>query len=116
MSTSPSQNDGGSSGANSTGATLKIAFPQARVKTIMKEDKDVGTVSHDAVFAVAYATELFLELMAQKSYDFTRQEQRKTVTYKDVATAVSKCDELEFLSGIFNATVWFYGSPCIRPA
>ncbi|KAJ3048332.1 hypothetical protein HK097_010676 [Rhizophlyctis rosea] len=66
----------------------------------MKEDKDVTALGHDAVFAVAYATELFLAHLAQKSYSLTREDQRKTITYKDVANAISKHDDLEFLADV----------------
>ncbi|KAJ3034380.1 hypothetical protein HDV00_005066 [Rhizophlyctis rosea] len=87
--------------ASSSPRGTKAAFPHARVKTIMKEDKDVTTLGNDAVFAVAYATELFLAHLAQKSYTFTREDKnRKAISYKDIANAITKHDDLEFLADV----------------
>jgi hypothetical protein len=46
------------------------------------------------------ATERFLELLAVSAYDQTRKDARKTVTYKDLATAVRNVDQFEFLDQV----------------
>lgn len=93
------QTNAADSSLNNQPATTKTAFPQARVKTIMREDKDVASVSHDAVFAVTLATEMFLEYLVQKSYSSTKTEGRKIVSYKDVSRAVADNVDLAFLEG-----------------
>ncbi|KNC99192.1 uncharacterized protein SPPG_05448 [Spizellomyces punctatus DAOM BR117] len=85
--------------------TLKTAFPQARVKTIMREDKDLSAVSHDAVFAATLATEMFLEYLVDKSFENTKKEMRKIVSYKDVARAVGDHGEMAFLEDVIPPTL-----------
>jgi histone H3/H4 len=65
-------------------AAMKASFPQARVKNIMRQDKEVHLVATDAVYVVSVATELFLEILGRESFAFTNQEGRKTISYKDV--------------------------------
>lgn len=65
----------------------------------MREDKEVASVSHDAVFAVTLATEMFLEYLVQKSYVATKSEGRKIVSYRDVSRAVVENVDLAFLEG-----------------
>ncbi|KAI9091735.1 hypothetical protein DFS34DRAFT_320866 [Phlyctochytrium arcticum] len=79
--------------------TLKTSFPQARVKSIMREDKDLSMVTSDAIFAATLATEMFLEHLVEKSFEMTRSEGRKAVNYKDVAKAVAEHGEMAFLEG-----------------
>ncbi|KAJ3189103.1 hypothetical protein HDU85_002728 [Gaertneriomyces sp. JEL0708] len=91
---------------NMAGAgTTKTAFPQARVKSIMKEDKEVTSVSNDAVFAATLATEMFLELLVERSWEVTQREQRKVVMYRDVSRAVVEGGDLTFLEDAIPATI-----------
>ncbi|KAF9970563.1 hypothetical protein BGZ73_006717 [Actinomortierella ambigua] len=60
------------------------ALPAARIKRIIKEDKDINMVSNDAVFLISLATELFLESFMSKAYGLAKMEKRKTVFYKDL--------------------------------
>jgi histone H3/H4 len=53
------------------------------------------------------ATEKFLELLATSAYDQTRKDGRKTVTYKDLATAVRNIDQFEFLDQVIPMQVNF---------
>ncbi|KAG0216495.1 hypothetical protein BGX28_000009 [Mortierella sp. GBA30] len=59
-------------------------LPAARVKRIIKEDKDVQMVSNDAVFLISVATELFLESFTTKAFNLAKLDKRKTVSYKDL--------------------------------
>ncbi|KAJ3004880.1 DNA polymerase epsilon subunit 4 [Thoreauomyces humboldtii] len=83
----------------STTTTLP-AFPQSRVRTIMRFDPDVMHLGTDAVLAVTHATEHFLALLAQRSYGCTVQDGRKILGCRDVARAVAEGDELLFLEDI----------------
>ncbi|KAF9968718.1 hypothetical protein BGZ70_009640 [Mortierella alpina] len=80
-------------------------LPVARIKRIIKEDKDVQMVSNDAVFIISLATEMFLESFTSKAFNLAKLEKRKTVSYKDLATAVSQHDSLEFLQDVVPKTM-----------
>ncbi|KAF9159978.1 hypothetical protein BGX21_003160 [Mortierella sp. AD011] len=110
----PSKSSGSSS--ISAGSGLKTGIysgpakgvsqlPAARVKRIIKEDKDVQMVSNDAVFLISMATELFLESFTAKAFNLAKIEKRKTVYYKDLATAVTQHDSLEFLQDVVPKTM-----------
>ncbi|KAG0041788.1 hypothetical protein BGZ83_001316 [Gryganskiella cystojenkinii] len=57
-------------------------LPVARVKRIIKEDKDIGLVSNDAVFLISLATEFFLESFTQKAFNLAKIDKKKSVFYK----------------------------------
>ncbi|KAF9436962.1 hypothetical protein BGZ76_002413 [Entomortierella beljakovae] len=80
-------------------------LPAARVKRIIKEDKEVQMVSNDAVFLISMATELFLEGFTSKAFNLAKMEKRKTVSYKDLAMAVTQHDSLEFLQDVVPKTI-----------
>ncbi|KAK3815425.1 MAG: histone-fold-containing protein [Benniella sp.] len=80
-------------------------LPVARVKRIIKEDKDVQIVSNEAVFLISIATEIFLEGFTAKAFNLAKLEKRKTVLYKDLATAVTQYDSLEFLQDVVPKTL-----------
>ena len=66
----------------------------------MKLDKDIQNVTQDGVYATTVATQLFLELLTMESHQFTTNENRKTLTYADVANAVNDIHEFDFLTEI----------------
>ncbi|KAI8583828.1 hypothetical protein K450DRAFT_220160 [Umbelopsis ramanniana AG] len=81
-------------------------LPIARVKRIIKEDKDVSLINAEATFCVAYATELFMEYLANEGFAKAKKEKRKTVYYKDlVASVVSEVDQFEFLEDVIPQTM-----------
>ncbi|KAJ3330788.1 hypothetical protein HDU76_004868 [Blyttiomyces sp. JEL0837] len=86
-------------------ALKRPEMPVARIKTIMKEDKEVTIVSADATLAVACATEMFLEMMAKLAYSVTEGDNRRTVAYKDLVRAISAQDRFEFLKDIIPPTI-----------
>ncbi|KAF9342665.1 hypothetical protein BGX34_007841, partial [Mortierella sp. NVP85] len=89
-----------------TGTAKGISqLPVARVKRIIKEDKDVQIVSNEAVFLISIATEIFLEGFTAKAFNLAKLEKRKTVLYKDLATAVTQYDSLEFLQDVVPKTL-----------
>ncbi|KAI9597309.1 histone-fold-containing protein [Syncephalis fuscata] len=86
-------------------ATGSSQFPAARVKRIIKEDREIVTCSADAVFLISIATELFLQRMAKSSINYAHNEKRKTIAYKDVANVVADTDHLDFLTDIIPQTM-----------
>ncbi|KAG0274576.1 hypothetical protein BGZ95_009647 [Linnemannia exigua] len=109
-----SKSSSSSSSSKSAGSTKSLfsgtaqgvtQLPVARVKRIIKEDKDVQMVSNDAVFLISLATELFLESFTTKAFNLAKIEKRKTVSYKDLATAVTQHDSLEFLQDVIPKTM-----------
>lgn len=96
-------------------------FPLARIKKIMKADKDVNLVAADAVNVISLATELFLDSFVKKASEISQNEKRRTILYKDfgniyggnqrgwcfnyfLASAVKQDIRYSFLQGNFN---WF---------
>ncbi|KAF9208637.1 hypothetical protein BGZ49_008205 [Haplosporangium sp. Z 27] len=104
-SSSISAGSGSKSGIYAGPAKGVSQLPAARVKRIIKEDKDVQMVSNDAVFLISMATELFLESFTTKAFNLAKIEKRKTVSYKDLATAVTQHDSLEFLQDVVPKTM-----------
>ncbi|KAK7203149.1 hypothetical protein BZA70DRAFT_283986 [Myxozyma melibiosi] len=87
------------------GPTGQTTLPLARVKKIIKLDEDVRACSNSASFAVTVATEMFIQYLCEKSLQMSKSDKRKTLHYKDLASAVHKLDELEFLSDVIPRTV-----------
>ncbi|ORZ13112.1 histone-fold-containing protein [Absidia repens] len=81
------------------------ALPLARVKRIIKEDPDVSLINVEATHCIASATELFMEYLVNEGYSRAQKNKRKTVFYKDLASAVSQTDPLEFLEDVIPTTM-----------
>ncbi|XP_052897741.1 DNA polymerase epsilon subunit 4 isoform X1 [Anopheles moucheti] len=77
-------------------------FPFARIKQIMKLDPDVGIVSAEAIFVVTKAAELFLQTLAKDTSSHTLASKKKTMSKKDVESAIDNVDALMFLEGMMN--------------
>lgn len=65
-------------------------FPKSRVKKIITLDKDVKRVSSEALFLVSRSTELFLQLLAEKSAQVAIEKKRKTVKVEHIRIAVKR--------------------------
>ena len=79
------ENEGSNPSASTgSGAT----FPLARIKKIMKADKDVNLVSADAVNLISLATEMFLDSFVKKASDISQNEKRRTILYKDFGKVI----------------------------
>lgn len=68
----------------------------------MKADSDVTLINTEAAFAIAKATELFIESLARESFSYTAKSKRKTVQKRDVDLAISNVDALMFLEGAMD--------------
>ncbi|KAH7316249.1 hypothetical protein KP509_21G085100 [Ceratopteris richardii] len=80
-----------------------IVFPIARVKRIIKLDKDIRVVAADASNLIALASQLFLEHLATMAHASAIKRKRKTISVEDVKSAVkSEPRTGEFLAEALN--------------
>ncbi|KAJ2750037.1 hypothetical protein GGI19_005334 [Coemansia pectinata] len=86
-------------------ATGTSNLPAARVRRIIKEDKDIFACGSESLFLISRATEYFIDSLVRESYEFSRLDKRKTVQYKDMAKAVQSIEQYDFLSDIIPPTV-----------
>jgi len=77
-----------------------IQLPLARVKKIMKTDKEVRLISNEASVLVSKATELFLEYITEEAYKRTKADKRKLIQYKDFTTVINDIEILDFLTDV----------------
>lgn len=85
-----------------------IQLPLSRIKEIMKLDPDLKIAAPESVFAIAKATELFIQSLALESCERTSKDHRKTLQKSDLDVAISSVDALLFLDGaidVFNEPV-----------
>ncbi|OAG09791.1 uncharacterized protein CC84DRAFT_1071654, partial [Paraphaeosphaeria sporulosa] len=89
----------------------QVSLPLARVQKIINADPERLHTSKNAAFAIALATELFIQHFATTTHNVvkaeTQKKPRRNVQYRDVASAVAKTDNLEFLVDVVPKTrVW----------
>jgi histone H3/H4 len=94
--------DGAADGADGDGddgekGAEELGLPLARVKRIMKLDKEVKNMQVDASKCVAKCAELFIESLVEGSFRSMRANKRKTIKYGDVEHHVLRKQRLEFL-------------------
>ncbi|KAF2451304.1 hypothetical protein P171DRAFT_3704 [Karstenula rhodostoma CBS 690.94] len=86
----------------------QVSLPLARVQKIINADPERLHTSKNAAFAIALATELFIQHFATATHNVvkaeTQKKPRRNVQYRDVASAVSKTDNLEFLVDVVPKT------------
>lgn len=89
--------------------TGQSALPISRIKKIIQLDEDIVQCSSNATFVIAMATEMFIQYLAEQGHNVVKSERkpRKTVQYKDLASAVSHTDNLEFLSDVIPKTTTY---------
>ncbi|GAV08438.1 hypothetical protein RvY_18125 [Ramazzottius varieornatus] len=75
-------------------------LPLARIKKIMKLDEDVGMISSEAPVVLSKACEMFIEELTLRAWLQVEENKRRTLQRNDVASAVSKCDQFDFLIDI----------------
>ncbi|PYH77352.1 histone-like transcription factor [Aspergillus uvarum CBS 121591] len=89
--------------------TGQSALPITRIKKIIQLDEDIVQCSSNATFVIAMATEMFIQYLTEQGHNVIKSERkpRKTIQYKDLATAVSRIDNLEFLSDVIPKTTTY---------
>lgn len=90
-------------------ATRTTQLPLSRVKKIIAIDPELAACSNSGAFLIAQATELFIAHLASSAHTVLRSERkpRKVIQYKDLAAAVARNENLEFLSDVVPQTVPF---------
>lgn len=93
----------------SSEAPRSTRLPLSRVKRLIGLDSDINQCSNPGAFLITHATELFIQHLATSAHTVVRSERkpRKNIAYKDLAAAVARNDQLEFLSDVVPKTVTF---------
>ncbi|KAK6497676.1 hypothetical protein TWF481_012081 [Arthrobotrys musiformis] len=84
-------------------------LPLARVRKIIKLDDEIDACTPAAAFLISVAAEEFIWYISEQAHKMTKIEKkpRKNIQYKDLANAVARIDNLEFLSDVIPKTVPF---------
>lgn len=94
--------------ASSGSGSSNTVFPLARVSRIVKVDKEIEMTSKDAIWTIAIATELFIRHLTDSAYTKARlDKKKKTVTFKELASAVESQNEFFFLQDIIPQPIAF---------
>lgn len=87
----------------------QLTLPVARVQKIINADPERLTVTKNASFAIALATEMMIQYLATTTHNVVKAERkpRRNIQYRDVSGAVSKTDSLEFLVDVVPKTTQY---------
>lgn len=75
-------------------------LPLARIKKIMKLDDDVKMISAEAPVLFAKAAEIFIHELTMRAWIHTEDNKRRTLQRNDIAMAITKYDQFDFLIDI----------------
>ncbi|CAL8097423.1 unnamed protein product [Orchesella dallaii] len=75
-------------------------LPLARIKKIMKLDEDVKMISAEAPVLFAKAAEIFIHELTLRAWIHTEDNKRRTLQRNDIAMAITKYDQFDFLIDI----------------
>ncbi|CAG9813665.1 unnamed protein product [Phaedon cochleariae] len=75
-------------------------LPLARIKKIMKLDEDVKMISAEAPLLFAKAAEIFIHELTLRAWIHTEDNKRRTLQRNDIAMAITKYDQFDFLIDI----------------
>ncbi|KAF2204047.1 histone-fold-containing protein [Delitschia confertaspora ATCC 74209] len=89
--------------------TGHVSLPLTRVRKIIHADPEATHCSNTASFAVALATEMFIQHLATTTHNVVKAERkpRRNIQYRDVANAIAKTDNLEFLVDVVPKTMTY---------
>ncbi|WJX85436.1 Nuclear transcription factor Y subunit C-3 [Trifolium repens] len=76
------------------------SLPLARIKKIMKADKDARMISGEAPVLFAKACEMFISELTMRSWNHTEEKKRRTLQKSDIAAAIARTDIFDFLVDI----------------
>ncbi|KAF2228104.1 hypothetical protein BDZ85DRAFT_255414 [Elsinoe ampelina] len=87
--------------------TGTVTLPLARTKKILSADSELCNVSNNAAFAITIATEQFIQYLVEQTHNVVKAERkpRRNIQYRDVANAVARHDNLEFLTDVVPRTI-----------
>lgn len=75
-------------------------LPLARIKKIMKLDDEVKMISAEAPLLFAKAAEIFIYELTLRAWVHTEDNKRRTLQRNDIAMAITKFDQFDFLIDI----------------
>ncbi|KAI9143478.1 histone-fold-containing protein [Paraphysoderma sedebokerense] len=75
-------------------------LPLARIKKVMKSDGDVKMISSEAPLIFSKACEIFIAELTLRSWMVAEENKRRTLQRTDIAQAISKSDQYDFLIDI----------------
>ncbi|GBP08809.1 Nuclear transcription factor Y subunit gamma [Eumeta japonica] len=75
-------------------------LPLARIKKIMKLDEEVKMISAEAPVLFAKAAEIFIHELTLRAWAHTEDNKRRTLQRNDIAMAITKSDQFDFLIDI----------------
>ncbi|KAL1692026.1 histone-fold-containing protein [Schizophyllum commune] len=76
------------------------ALPLARIKKVMKSDPDVKMIAADAPILFCKACEIFIAEITARAFIVADANKRRTLSRADIAKALSKSDQFDFLIDI----------------
>ncbi|CAF4859822.1 unnamed protein product [Pieris macdunnoughi] len=76
------------------------SLPLARIKKIMKLDEEVKMISAEAPILFAKACEIFIHELTLRAWSHTEDNKRRTLQRNDIAMAISRSDQFDFLIDI----------------
>ena len=76
-----------------------------RVKALLRDEPDIKSISTEACFAVAKATELFIETLAARGATKMAAAGRAELEYGDLAAVVAESEALDWLADMVPQTV-----------
>jgi len=76
------------------------ALPLARIKKVMKSDPDVKMIAADAPILFCKACEIFISEITARAFIIADSNKRRTLSRSDIAKALSKSDQFDFLIDI----------------
>ncbi|RXW17877.1 hypothetical protein EST38_g7980 [Candolleomyces aberdarensis] len=75
-------------------------LPLARIKKVMKSDPDVKMIAADAPILFCKACEIFISEITARAFIIADSNKRRTLSRADIAKALSKADQFDFLIDI----------------
>ncbi|RFU80432.1 hypothetical protein TARUN_1787 [Trichoderma arundinaceum] len=98
--------------------TGQTQLPLSRVKKIISQDPEVQMCSNNAAFVITLAAEMFIQHLAEEAHTQAKLERkpRRNIQYKDVASAISHRDNLEFLEDVAPKTITFKKAKAVAQA
>jgi len=76
------------------------SLPLARIKKVMKSDPDVKMIAADAPILFCKACEIFISEITARAFIIADSNKRRTLSRSDIAKALSKSDQFDFLIDI----------------
>merc|ERR1719259_515744 len=75
-------------------------LPLARIKRIMKLDEEVKMISSEAPALFSKAAQIFITELTLRAWIHTEDSKRRTLQRNDIAMAITKFDQFDFLIDI----------------